>query len=137
MAKIDGNLIYIEWDGANVVGLTDKSIDFDTDMIPTTNQQSTGNWKTVIPGESGATFNCSGIYDEAESEGATSLWADLVAGTSVAFKFGQDVATGGAYWSGNGIVTKLTVNGPKNAASSYTATVLMTGKPTQSLTGGF
>jgi len=137
MSKISGNLIFIEWDSANVVGLTDKSIDFSNDMIDVTNQQSSGGWKEYLPGERGATISFSGVYDESGAEGATSLFADMKLGTEVAFKFGQDLATGGAMWTGNGLVSGITVNGPKNDAASYSGTIQVSGIVTQSLTGGF
>jgi predicted secreted protein len=137
MSKISGNLIYIEWDSANVVGLTDKSIDLANDMIDVTNQQSSGGWKEYLPGERGATISFSGVYDEAGAEGATSLFADMKLGTSVSFKIGEDIATGGAYWSGGGLVSGITVNGPKNDAASYSGTIQVTGVVAQSLTGCF
>ena len=126
MSKGSGNLIFLEWDSTDVVGLTDKSIDFSTDMIDTTNQQSTGGWKSYVPGEKGATISFSGIYDESGAEGATSLWADLVAGTEVDFKIGEKT-TGAAFWSGHGIVSGLTIRGPKNDATSYSGTIQVTG----------
>jgi predicted secreted protein len=137
MAKISGNLIYIEWDGNIVVGLTDKNIGFKRSMIDTTNQQSTGGWESCVPGEGGGDIGFSGIYDEAGSEGATTLFADLANGTEVAFKIGQNIATGGAFWSGNGIVTGLSIKGPMNAATSYSGTILVTGIPEQSTVGAF
>jgi len=137
MTKISGNLIYISWDGNIVVGLTDKSISFKRSMIDTTNQQSTGGWESCVPGEGGGDISFSGVYDEAGAEGATTLFADLANGTQVAFKIGQNIATGGAYWSGNGIVTGVSVKGPMAAATSYSGTILVSGIPAQSLTGAF
>lgn len=127
MSKGSGNLIFLQWDGGSVCGLTDKSIDFTRDMIDTTNQQSTGGWKSYVPGEIGASINFSGVYDEGDSEGMTTLFADLNVGTEVDFKIGED-GTGLTYWYGNGLVSSLSVNGPKNDASSYSGTIQVTGK---------
>lgn len=137
MAKISGNLIFIEWDGNVVVGLTDKTINFKRNMIDTTNQQSTGGWESCVPGEGGGDISFSGVYDEAGSEGATTLFADLANGTLVSWKLGQDIATGGTYWSGSGMVTGLTISGPMTAASSYSGTILVSGLPAISTTGAF
>jgi TP901-1 family phage major tail protein len=128
MAKISGNLIFLEWDGSDVVGLTDKSIDFSTDMIDTTNQQSTGAWKTYLPGEKGSTINFSGVYDEAGSEGASTLFADLTNGTEVTFKIGEKASS--SYWTGKGLVSSISCSGPKNDAASYTGTIQVTGPVT-------
>ena len=66
--KGTGNLIYIKWDTGVLIGLTDKSIDFEADMLDITDQQSTESWKEYTPGEKGATINFSGLYAD------TYLW---------------------------------------------------------------
>jgi len=128
MSKVSGNLIFLKWGAGEAVGLTDKSIDMSADMIDTTNQQSTGGWKTYIGGEKGATISFSGVYDKAAAIGATSMLAQLIAGsvTPIAFKIGEKT-TGLIKYTGTGFVSGVTVNGPKNDAASYSGTIQVTG----------
>jgi TP901-1 family phage major tail protein len=132
MSKGSGNLIFIKWGGSgDCVGLTDKSIDFEADMIAVTNQQSSGSWKEFVAGEKGATINFTGIYDKASAIGAISMIAQLITGstTAIAFKIGEKT-TGLIKYSGSGYVSNVKVNGPKNDASSYSGTITVTGPVT-------
>lgn len=134
--KGSGNLIYIKWGSgtaAALVGLTDKSVSFESDMLETTDQQSSGGWKEFLPGEKGGTISFSGLYAEDASEGAVTMFADLTAGTLCDFKFGE--ATGRVHWSGKGYIKSLEISGPKNDPMSYSGTIQVTGKPTQASVG--
>lgn len=132
MSKIDGNLIFLKWGTGDAVGLTDKSIDFSADTFPVTNQQSCGNFREYIAGELGATINFSGVYDKASAIGATSMLAQLIlnSATPIAFSFGEK-ATGKVKYTGYGFISKMTVNGPKNAAASYSGTITVSGPASQ------
>lgn len=132
--KGSGNLIYIKWDSGDLLGLSDKSISFSNDMLDITDQQSSGGWKEVTPGERGITINFSGLYAEDSSEGAVTMFADLNAGTKVSFKFGEKVSNR-FHWTGSGYVESLDINGPKNDPMSYSGTIRVTGKPTLASSG--
>lgn len=126
MAKQDGNLIYVRFSDTDIVGLTTKSMNFVNDMIDITSQDSSGGWKEFLPGERGATISVNGLYSEGEDNGAGGAFDKLANGTSVSFKFGQK-STGTDYFSGTGYIQGLTIEGAKNAASSYSFEIQVTG----------
>lgn len=132
MAKVSGNLIFLKWGNADVVGLTDKNIDFTADGIPVTNQQSTGDWAEYVSGNKRTSIGFTGVYDHASAVGLDSIFAQLLTNsvTPIAFKIGEKT-TGLVKYSGNGFVSAVTLNGPMTAASSFSGTLTVTGPPSQ------
>jgi len=132
MAKGSGNLIFLKWDSGDAVGLTDKAIDFTSDGIPVTNQQSCGMWAEYVSGNKRAKINFTGVYDKASAIGMTSMFAQLLANstTPIAFKIGEK-ATGLIKYTGSAFLDSITCNGPMTAAASYSGTMTVSGPPSQ------
>lgn len=125
MTKISGNLIYLRWSAtlsgtyANVVGKVTSSINFTSDMLDVTSQDSSGGWKEKIPGEKDTKLSIQGVYEEGLTNGVTGAFSKLKNGTLVYYKFGE-TTTGENYFTGKAYVSNLNVDGPKNDPASYT-----------------
>nr|BDD47702.1 hypothetical protein 4 [bacterium] len=128
MSKIKGTLIYLRFSSVDVVGLTEKTLSVDADMLECTDQQSSGGWREYLVGNKGGTINVSGIYDDSAANGNLSEFTKLTDGTSVSFWFGEKT-TGERYLSGTAYVSNYTVNGPLNDPASFSFTLTITGKP--------
>lgn len=130
MAKNKAFDILIQIGTTVVDGTVSKSIDFTTDMIDCTTDQSEEHWKEYLPGEKGATVQFDGKVDE-----ATSLYSirDLEdasdAGTLLSFVYGG-TASGAETTLGEGYLSKVTRSGSKGEAETYSATLQVTGKVT-------
>ena len=133
MADIIGNLIFLKI-GSNVVaGLTSKSIQYDQEYSETTDQQSTGGWRTGLAGYKGGKISVQGFYDEAATEGAQTAFTALAAGTVVAWKYGEN--SGAIFFSGNGIVSNLQISGNGSSPADYTFDIQVSGRPTRASAG--
>jgi len=130
MAKIDGKLMVLQIEGVTIVGRTTGSINFSADMLDATTADSAG-WKEFVAGEKNATISVGGLYDPAAAEGVEEAIAYLVAGTQLTWKYGQ-TAAGASYWTGEGLITTVSIQGDKNTLTSYTIEIQNTGTPTQS-----
>lgn len=127
MANIIGNLIFLKI-GSNVVaGLTSKSLNFDAEAQETTNQGSTGGFRTFIPGYKGGNISVTGFYDEAHTEGAVTAFTALKNGTTIAWKYGEN-GTAKTYWSGSALVTKLTITGNGSSPADYSFDLQISGQ---------
>lgn len=118
--------------GTTVVdGTVSKSIDFTTDMIDCTTDQSDEHWKEYLPGEKGATINFDGKVDEASSlYSIADLEGAIDDGTLLSFIYGA-TASGSMTTLGEGYLSKLTRSGSKGEAETYSATIQVTGKVTR------
>jgi len=129
MAKIDGRLMVLQFGAVAVAGRTTGSINFTADMLDATTADSAG-WKEFLGGEKNATISVGGLYDPAAAEGAEEAIAYLFVGSTVVWRYGQTTA-GGSYWTGNGKISSVSIQGDKNTLTSYTIEIQNTGTPTQ------
>ena len=134
MADIIGNLIFLKIGSNIVAGLTSKSINFDQEVQETTDQQSTGGWRSFLVGYKGGKISVQGWYDGAATEGAQTAFAALSGGTVLTFKFGQN--SGGAiFFSGSGIVSNLQISGNGSSPADYTFDLQISGVPARASAG--
>jgi len=134
MADILGNLIFLDIGGNIVAGLTSKSIQFDQEYSETTDQQSSGGWRTGLAGYKGGKINVQGFYDEAATEGAQTAFVNLSNGSTITWKFGEDSA-GAIFFTGSAIVSALQISGNGSSPADYTFDLQVSGKPTRSSAG--
>lgn len=132
MAIQNGTAILLEVASSTIAGSTDQSFSAEADMIEITTKDSNGH-KEFMSGEDSATLTISALYDPSASAGTgfSDAFSLLKAGTVSAFKWGQFATTGDKYLSGNLIIQKVDINGPKNEASSYSLTCQVTGDFTE------
>lgn len=129
MAVLNGSNVFLSLATTLVNGITDQSFDEAIDEIEITTKDSDGS-KEFSAGEYSATGSISGLLDPADTYTYQELRAALVAKASVAFTYGNGIDTAGAELiSGNLIITGLSRQDPKNAASTWTASVRITGLP--------
>ena len=126
MAKIAGKYLTVLVGGTAYTAIRSSSLEMAADMIDVTTADSTGGWKEYITGELGGTINVEGLYDHASAEGTYEAFADMVAGTTLTWKYGE-VATGTKYLTGDALVSNISVSGDKNDAATYSFTLQVTG----------
>jgi len=127
MAVLDGVNLLVSADGNTYGCLTNNSIDFTSDMLDSTCKDSEG-YKTFLPGEKNATITADLLYNYDATEGVAKAFADLKAGTQVAWKWGDFDTSGGGYWYGDGYISNLTINAPKNEVANASITIQVTGE---------
>ena len=130
MAKIAGKYLTVQIAGASYTAMRSSSLEVAADMIDVTTADSSGGWKEYITGELGGTISVEGLYDYNATEGFSDAFADLVAGTSVTWKYGE-TASGTNYYTGSGLLSNISVSGDKNDAANYSFTIQVTGAITE------
>ena len=126
MAKLDGKDIVLKIGTVVLVGRTTGSINFSADMLDATTADSV-NFKEFISGEKNATLSVGGLYDPEAAEGADDAIGYLIAGSEVVWYYGQ-VTTGGTYYTGNALISSVSIQGDKNTVASYTIELQNTGE---------
>ena len=116
MASIDGKTILVQSGGVTIVGQVSGSLGMTGDMLDATTKDSTAGAKEYIGGETGWTISVEGLYDPAAGEQTNDAIDDLQAGTQVVLKYG---VLAGTYWTGNGYISSVNLDGPKNDLASY------------------
>jgi hypothetical protein len=130
MAVLNGTSVVLGLGGIYVNGVTDQSFDAAVDEIEITTKDSDGA-KEFMAGEDSYTGSISGLLDPADTYTYEELITALQAKAAIAFVYGAGVITSGAeLTTGSVIITGLTRQDPKNAASTWTANVRITGRPT-------
>lgn len=131
MAVRNGTDILLKLATSLVDGTVSKNIDFSRDMIDVTTKDSTDNAKEFIPGEKGATIGVEGKWNESTSNYDVQDLIDAYnAGTSLAFIYGG-TTTGDLVLTGNGYISAFSWSAPKNAESTWSATIQVTGAVTR------
>ena len=128
MAVLDGVNLLVSVEGTTYGCLTNQSIDFTVDMLDSTCKDS-NSYKTFPPGEKNATLTADLLYNYDATEGVVQAFEDLQAGTQVSWKWGDFDTSGGGYWYGEGYISNLTINGPKNEVANASITIQVTGEP--------
>ena len=131
MAKNLGYDVLLKLATQVVDGTVTKSIDFSTDMIDVTRDQSTGHAKEYLPGETGATIQAEGKVEELTSNYSIEDLIDAhINRTSLAFVYGKTTA-GALTVSGTGYISALNMSGAKGDAQTWSATIQVTGTVTR------
>ena len=130
MAKIAGKYLVVQIAGTAYTALRSSSLEIAADMIDVTTADSSGGWKEFITGELGGTITVEGLYDYNATEGFSDAFADLVAGTSVTWKYGE-TTSGSKYYTGSALISNVSVSGDKNDAANYTFNLQVTGSITE------
>ena len=131
MGAVNGTLLVVQISDATLVCETDSSFDLTADMIETTCKGS-GNWKTFIPGEKSGTLPVEAVYDETGTYSYSEAFADLDAGTELTWKWGQTGA-GTKYYTGSGLWSDLSAQGPQNDRATWGGTIQITGTVTEAV----
>lgn len=121
----------VESQGATLVGVTGQTIDFESDVIDITTKDSAQRFKEYLYGEKGFTLSIDGLYDPEAVEGVSEAIDRFKQDTVVSIKWGEFANTGDKYFSGSALLQRISVNGPKNEAASYSFTLQGTGVPTE------
>lgn len=134
MAKVDGKLMVLQFENVAIVGRTTGSMNMTADMLDATTADSAG-WKEFVAGEKNATLSVGGLYDPDAAEGTSEAIAAMIAGTYLTWKYGQTGA-GQTYWTGEGLITSVSIQGDKNTLTSYTVEIQNTGAVTENVVSG-
>ena len=134
MAKLDGKDIVLKFEGVTLVGRTTGSINFTADMLDATTADSAG-WKEFLAGEKNATLSIGGLYDPDAAEGATDAIDYLFAGTQLTWYYGE-TSLGGTYYTGEALISSVSIQGDKNTVASYSIEIQNTGTPSVATVSG-
>lgn len=138
MAYKKGTDILIQIDTQVVHATISKSIDFATDMIECTNDNSTNEFKEFLPGNKGATINFEGVVEEGETTNYAieDLIDAHIAGssTALAFIYGG-TTTGDMTVSGSGYLMSLNITGANNDRHIFSGSIQVTGAVTRGTVG--
>ena len=127
MAKKDGRFIRLDFGGDFLKGVTTSSLSAAADMIDVTNYES-NQFKDYLSGEKGGTITATFLFDpDVSSANFGDIWDAMINGTSTAFVYGN-AETGSEVITGSCLVSDVTWDGPKNEASSCSATLTITGQ---------
>jgi TP901-1 family phage major tail protein len=128
MAKLDGYDILVQTDAVAVVGQTGAGLDFVSDMIEITTKDS-NKFKEYLAGEKGGTITIDGLYDvDTGANNTEDVFANLLAGTEVTWKWGKYATAGDKYFTGSAFISSLNMSAPKNEAATYSMTLQVTGE---------
>jgi len=130
MAVKVGKYLVISVEGNIYTALRSSSLELAADMIDITTADSTGGWKEYLTGELGGTISVEGLYDHSATDNVSTAFADMVAGTSLTWKYGT-TTTGEKYLTGEAIISNVTYGGDKNDAATYSITLQITGAVTE------
>ena len=120
------------YNDANVLSLEmEVSISASLDTIETTDKDSAG-WKTFISGDKSWTASGSANLDWSASENASEAFANFVAGTAVAIDVGSSGDS--KFYSGSGLLTSFSLEGPRNGLATFSFEVQGTGALTEGTT---
>ena len=131
-APENGTALLVSIAGTQVSCQTDDtSLSLTRDLIETTCKDATGSAKTYIAGEKDATIDVTAAYVMDATYGFTDLFSVYDNGTEVAWTWGS-TAAGDRSYSGQGLISDLSVSGPQNDRSTYSFTLQETGEITES-----
>ena len=131
MALVKGDNIRFYNAGQRLSLEMDVTLNVTGDTIETRNKDTVG-WKTFIGGDKGWTVSGSAHLDWTASENISGAFADIIAGTEIAVDVGSSANS--KYYSGNGIVTSWSLEGPGNGIATFSFEVQGTGAITEATT---
>jgi len=129
MAVNDGTSVYITLASTLVEGTTGHDFNETWDAIELTTKDSSKN-KEFIGGEYSGTIAVTGKLDEADTYTYSELRTAANLRAAVAFVMGR-FAAGAVQYSGNAIITGLSIGAPQNGAVTYSLNLQVTGFPTE------
>jgi len=101
------------------------------DTIETTDKDSAG-WKKFEDGDKSWTCSGSANLDWTATENASTFFANLVTGDAIAFDVGS--ANDVKFYSGSGLLTEWSLEGPRNGLATFSYSVQGTGALTEGTT---
>jgi len=126
MALKNGTDIQLRIAGTWVAAETDTSLSMAADMLDATTKSSTSAAKEYLAGETGGTITVTGLYDPAQVQGGNDVITLLQLRASVAIVWGE-ATTAVKLFTCSGLISGVTVNGPKNDVASYSVDIQITG----------
>lgn len=106
MAALSGKAGKIEYGGGKVVNINSWTLDIDTNMIDVTAWSTgTDQWRSYVPGLSGAAFTASGFFDAA-STGQTDMRTNTLTPSTAQIILYAD-KSGGANFRGSAYIERL------------------------------
>lgn len=128
MAVQNGDKILVNKGGTIINATVSSDLSVTWDMIDITTKDSNQS-KEYLSGEDDATVSIEGNYDDVATEGFAEMFTLGTGRTAVTIIFGlQD--TGKAAYQFQALLSDLSLNGPKNDASTWSATIQKTGPVT-------
>lgn len=126
--KFNGTAIGI-YHGSNLIGSArSKSLSVNNSLIDTTTSDSSG-WEENLAGLKGWTMNIEGLFTLDDTVNGEEIFADLVAGTAVTFKFSSEVS-GDTYWTGTGRFESLELGAEYEGNVTFSASIKGSGSLT-------
>lgn len=131
MGYVKGDNIRFYNAGATLSLEMEVSLSGSLDTIETTDKDSAG-WKTFIGGDKTWTASGSANLDWSATENISQTFTDFTTGTAVAIDVGS--AVDAKFYSGNGLITGWSFEGPRNGLATFSFEVQGTGALTEGTT---
>lgn len=131
MAYVLGDKIRFYNAGARLSLEMEVSLSASGDTIETTDKDSAG-WKTFLLGDKSWTCSGSANLDWTATENISQAFTDFTTGTAVAIDVGS--AENAKFYSGNGLITSWSFEGPRNGLATFSFEVQGTGALTEGTT---
>jgi len=120
--RINGTDLIIEVAGTAVSHTTSASLSLEMATIDVSSKDDSGN-QTVIGGQKSSSIDFEGMTDFSATYGVADLYSVLDGRTEVNWTLG---VSGGASFSGKGLLTNLSVDAPMEDASTFSGTITVT-----------
>ena len=124
MGYVKGDWIRFYNDGVQLDLEMETTLTVGMGTIPTTDKDSSG-WETFTDGDKNWTSSGTANLDWSATENASTFFANLIAGSSIAVDVGS--ANDTKFYSGNGLLTELSLEGPRNGLATFSYSVQGTG----------
>ena len=109
---------------------TDISISRSRNAIDTSTKDD-GDNSSFISGRRNETVSISGLFDHTEDSGYTKLSDAFEAATGTVYFLVTSATTGDTEWHGSGVITDLSTSFADESASTFTATIQVSGAFTE------
>lgn len=122
MAQINGNEVLITVDGTTISCSLSNDLTVSRDTIDITTKCSS-NWQEVMAGRMSWSTSVEGVYDTTKSYNWSEFFTDITDGSEVTVRFGDGGGqeSGKAYWTGNAIITNISLSAPQDDRVTFTA----------------
>lgn len=132
--KKDGKKFVMQFGGVAITARTTGSMQMDADMLDATTADSV-KFKEFIAGEANCTLSVGGLYDPEAVEGTSEAIAYIMAGTELTWYWGE-ITAGATYWTGQALISSVSVTGDKNTLAGYSISIQNTGDPEEKTVSG-
>lgn len=117
----------------NIGYATSASINFDVNLIDTSNKNSS-RWEEHILGNRSVEISFEGLHDATASDNNLYSTKEIIEaitnGTEIDFIFGPESGTGQYNITGSGNISNLSLDTPHDGAVTYSGTLVVTGSVT-------